>query len=123
MPSKAEMHRRARSLRNGMTPEEKHLFYDYFKHLSLIVRRQMPVGMYIADFYISEAKLVIELDGSQHYETDGRAWDERRDHFFAEQGILVLRYSNAEVNLRFHAVCEDITLHIEQRIKHKLTYR
>ena len=123
MLDKTEMRCRAQELRREMTAEEKHLYYDYFKHLSVTVRRQHPVGYYIADFYIAKADLVVELDGSQRYKADGRAWDEARDRFFAEQGILVLRYSNVDINRRFHAVCEEITLRIEQRMKQRLSYK
>ena len=123
MPEKKEMHARARSLRNAMTSEERHLYYDYFKHLSISVRRQMAIGMYIADFYIPSAKLVVELDGSQHYEKQGKKWDENRDCFMAEQGILILRFSNLDIAKRFKAVCESITLKIEERTKQKLTFR
>jgi len=123
MPDKTKMKRRAQELRREMTAEERHLYYDYFKHLSVTVKRQRPFGYYIADFYIAKANLIVELDGAQHYEADGKAWDLERDRFFTEQGILVLRYTNADINQRFRAVCEDITLHIEKRSGERMTYK
>ena len=57
----------AKELRKSMTKEERHLWYDFLKQLPITVHRQKPLGNYIVDFYIASAKLVIELDGSQHY--------------------------------------------------------
>ena len=103
----------ARQLRREMTKEERHLWYDFLKTLPLTVHRQKVMGRYIVDFYCAAAKLVIELDGSQHYEEAGKAADQERDAFLAAQGLTVLRYSNADVNERFAAVCEDILYHID----------
>ena len=74
MPEYYNKHLRgnARSLRKNMTKEERHLWYDFLKGLPVMVHRQKVFGNYIADFYIAEAKLVIELDGSQHYEEAGQ---------------------------------------------------
>ena len=58
----------ARRLRKNMTKEERHLWYDFLRGLPVMVHRQKVIGKYIVDFYIAEANLVIELDGSQHYE-------------------------------------------------------
>ena len=103
----------ARRLRREMTKEERHLWYDFLKTLPLTVHRQKVMGRYIVDFYCAAAKLVIELDGSQHYEEAGKAADQERDAFLAEQGLVVLRYSNADVNEHFAAVCDDILYHID----------
>ena len=103
----------AKKLRNDMTKEERHLWYDFLKHLPVTVHRQKPVGNYIVDFYVASAKIVIELDGSQHYESDHQARDSQRDRYLSELGCKVLRYSNADVNLRFQNVCEDILYWIE----------
>ena len=99
---------RARELRRNMTKEERHLWYDFLKALSVPVKRQKVLGRYIADFYVPTASLVIELDGSQHYEDAGQAADRARDAYFQSRGLRVLRYSNREINQEFRAVCEDI---------------
>ena len=96
----------AQKLRRDMTKEERHLWYDFLKQLDATVRRQHVIGSYIVDFYIASAKLVIELDGSQHYEDP--ASDQIRDAYLNSLGIVVRRYSNSEVNRQFSAVCEDI---------------
>ena len=98
----------AQKLRREMTEEERHLWYDFLKDLSLTVNRQKVIGNYIADFYCAGKKTVIEIDGSQHFEDKGIAADKIRDSFFAEKGITVLRYSNDDINYNFDGVCEDI---------------
>ena len=102
----------ARDLRKNMTKEERKLWYEFFKGLSVTVKRQERVGRYIADFYIPAARLAIELDGSQHFEEDGPEYDRKRDAFFSERGISVLRYPNNEINQNFPGVCEDILQHL-----------
>ena len=70
------------------------------------------IEKYIVDFYCASAKIVIELDGSQHYEDGGKAKDIERDAFLSSLGIKVYRYSNADVNQNFEGVCTDILSHI-----------
>ena len=103
----------ARELRKNMTKQERKLWYDFLKQLPVTVKRPELIGHYIADFYIPSVKIAIELDGSQHFEEQGLAYDKARDDFFSEQGITVLRYPNNEVSQNFTGVCE----HILQTIK------
>ena len=103
----------ARKLRRNMTKEERHLWYDFLRDLPVMVHRQKVIGSYIVDFYVAEKKTVIELDGSQHFEEAGMQKDHRRDLFLQSQGLSVLRYSNADVNQNFEAVCEDIWNRLE----------
>ena len=98
----------AKKLRKTMTKEERHLWYDCLKQLPVTVHRQKVLGSYIADFYIASGKIVIELDGSQHYEEKYLEKDVLRDAYLRSIGCTVLRYSNADVNLRFRDVCEDM---------------
>ena len=98
----------ARNLRKNMTKEERHLWYDFLRNLPVRVHRQKVIGRYIVDFYIAEEKLVIELDGSQHYEEFASHKDAQRDAYLNALGISVVRYSNADVNRRFREVCQDI---------------
>ena len=98
----------AQKLRKEMTKEERHLWYDFLKDLPVTVNRQKVIGKYIVDFYCASAKIIIELDGTQHFEEKGVITDGKRDAYFSELGISVLRYSNDDVNNRFDSVCEDI---------------
>ena len=78
----------------------------------MTVNRQKVIGNYIVDFYIATSKIVIELDGSQHYEGQGVIKDQKRDEYFNSLGITVLRYSNLDVDKNFRGVCEDILKYI-----------
>lgn len=98
----------AKSLRKNMTKEERHLWYDFLKALPLMVHRQKVIGNYIVDFYIAEAKIVIELDGMQHFEAEGKQADALRDEYLRSLGLTVLRYANSDVNRNFDGVCENI---------------
>lgn len=91
-----------------MTNEERHLWYDFLKGLPAAFNRQKVIGNYIVDFYCASAKLVIELDGSQHYDEKDMEMDAKRDEYFCGLGLIVKRYSNADINKRFNSVCEDI---------------
>ncbi len=104
----------AKALRKNMTKEERHLWYDFLKTLPVTVNRQKVIGKYIVDFYCASAKLVIELDGSQHFEEHGVTTDTERDTYSQSLGLTVLRYSNREVNQRFSGVCEDILNHLSE---------
>ena len=95
-----------------MTKEERKLWYNFLKKLPVTVHRQKPIGNYIVDFYCASAKIVIELDGSQHYEDTAIEADSKRDGFLRKQGLTVLRYSNSQINQEFEAVCKDIALNL-----------
>ena len=107
----------SRTLRTHMTPEEKHLWYDFLKKLPTTVHRQKIIGSYIADFYCASAMLVIELDGSQHRKESGIEADRIRDDYLKQMGILVLRYTNEMIHKNFYGVCADIQKHITNRQK------
>lgn len=105
----------ARALRRNMTPQERHLWYDFLRYYPVKVYKQRIIGQYIVDFYCAGAKLVIEVDGSQHYEDQGREKDHMRTAYLESLGLTVVRYSNADINVRFQAVCEDIDRIIRER--------
>ena len=96
-----------------MTKEERHLWYDFLKKLPINISRQKVIGDYIADFYIAKAKLIIELDGSQHYSESGEKADRLRDSYFNDLGITVLRYTNLQIQREFENVCGDIYAHLD----------
>jgi len=100
-----------------MTKEEKHLWYDFLKKLPITVKRQEVIDNYIVDFYIPQVKIIIELDGSQHYTEEGEAKDSVRDNTLGKFGIKILRYTNREVNRNFDGVCRDIQSHIDIALK------
>ena len=106
----------ARQLRKNMTKEERHLWYDFLRSYSVRFSRQKVLGKYIADFYSAEAKLVIELDGSQHYEEGNIQKDADRTAFLESYGLTVIRIPNNEVNRNFRGVCEYIDAVVKQSL-------
>lgn len=99
---------RARELRKNMTPQEKKLWYDFLRVHEMRFQRQKCVGGFVADFYCHKAKLVIEIDGAQHYTPEGRKADEFRTEILEEFGLTVIRFTNGQVNENFRGVCEYI---------------
>ena len=98
----------AQELRKNQTKEEARLWYQFLRKYPLQFRRQFQIGNYIVDFYCSKAKLVVELDGSQHYEPEKIEYDRKRTALIEKQGIKVLRFTNSDIQLRFRQVCEII---------------
>ena len=96
-----------------MTPEERHLWYDFLKRLPVTVHRQKIIGDFIVDFFISSKNVVIEIYGLQHSMPENKISDEQRDRELKLLGIDVLRYKNNDINKNFHMVCEDILKHLE----------
>ena len=102
----------ARELRKNMTKQEKHLWYDFLRFYPVKFLRQKIIGSFIADFYCAEAKLVIEVDGSQHYTEEGKRYDSEREQIMKNFGITTIRYKNDDIDKNFNAVCNDIDKHI-----------
>ena len=102
----------ARALRKNMTPEEKHLWYDFLKRLPFTVKRQHNIENCIVDFYIAEKKIAIEIDGKQHLSSEHQEADEQRDAALAAWGISVLRYSNESIRNNFDTVVGKILKHL-----------
>jgi len=106
---------RAKELRRNMTPQERKLWYLFLRKYPVKIYKQKIIDSFIVDFYCASAKLVIELDGSQHYTEQGRAYDAERSACLSRYGLKVLRFSNADVDLRFNEVCEKIHMTIQAR--------
>ena len=106
----------AKQLRKDMTKEEKRLWYDFLRDYPHKFLRQKVLGNYIADFYCAKAKLVIELDGSQHYEDNNVTKDLIRTAFLEQYGLLVVRIPNNYLNDNFEYACEYIDHIVKERI-------
>lgn len=99
----------ARKLRKDMTREERKLWYECLRELPVRFYRQKPIGNYVADFYCPKLHLVIELDGSQHYQDKGIVYDtERTKELSKYKRIKVLRIPNNQIDQNFNGVCEYI---------------
>ena len=107
----------AQILRKNMTPEEKHLWYDFLKRLPMKAHRQYNIGNYIVDFYIPKKQLVIEIDGIQHLTEEHKEKDQARDKFLEGQGLSVLRFSNESIRKNFSDVCQVILNHVEVKFE------
>ena len=105
---------KARSLRRNMTPQERHLWYDFLRFCQPRFRRQELIGPYIADFFCYEAKLVVEVDGSQHFLPEEKAYDANRTAYFRSLGIRVLRVDNGQINRDLSGVCMRILLEMSR---------
>ena len=91
-----------------MTKEERHLWYDFLRNHPLRFLRQKVIDNYIVDFYCHEARLIIELDGSQHYEEKGLLKDKIRTEKIESRNLTIIRIPNNAVNQNFRGVCEHI---------------
>ena len=106
----------AKQLRKEMTKEERHLWYGFLRNHPIRFSRQKVLGKYIADFYCAAARLVIELDGSQHYESINQSKDLERTAFLEGYGLTVLRIPNNEVSQNFPGVCAYIDAAVKQSL-------
>ena len=106
----------AKQLRKNMTKEERHLWYDFLRDYPLRFLRQKTIGHYIVDFYCAKAQLVIELDGSQHFEPEEIQKDADRTAFLESFGIQVIRIPNNDVTQNFPGVCEYIDTAVKQSL-------
>ena len=110
---------RAKQLRKEMTRQEKHLWFDYLQSYPLKIYKQRIIDNFIVDFYCSQAKLVIEIDGSQHYSPEGIAYDASRTKVLEKYGLCVLRFSNLDIDTNFEGVCYIIDKTIKERTEQK----
>ena len=106
----------SRELRNHATRQENQLWYRFLSTYPLRMHRQKVFGNYIVDFYCHRAKLVIELDGGQHFSDEGLKLDELRSLFLGSQGLVVLRFTNWEIEHQFFQVCQRIEEVVNQRL-------
>jgi very-short-patch-repair endonuclease len=106
---------RARSLRANLTDAEQRLWGRLRRKQILGVQfyRQKPIGDYIADFYAPAARLIVEVDGSQHAEPANAEYDKRRTAYFKQIGLRVLRFNDREVLLELDSVAEEIFRAVE----------
>ena len=109
----------AKQLREKMTKEERHLWYDFLRNYPIRFSRQKVLGRYIVDFYCAEAKIVIELDGSQHFDDANIERDSIRTAFLEGYGLSIIRIPNNEIFKNFQGVCAYIDLKVRQSLSQK----
>ncbi|MGN0568972.1 MAG: endonuclease domain-containing protein [Candidatus Fimenecus sp.] len=106
----------SRELRKNMTEQERRLWFCFLRDYPIKFYRQRIIGNYIADFYCSEAKIVIEIDGSQHCTDEGMKYDENRTCVINDFGVEVIRFSNYDINTNFEGVCMEIDNVISRKL-------
>ncbi|MBQ8403841.1 MAG: endonuclease domain-containing protein [Clostridia bacterium] len=107
----------AKNLRKNMTPQEKHLWYDYLAEYKPNFQRQKAIDNFIADFYCQKAKLIIEIDGAEHFTEDGKRRDDLRTEILEKYDLTVIRFSNFDIDKNFNTVCECIDKTVKARIE------
>ena len=107
---------RAQRLRREVAKQEKRLWYDCLKSCPARFRRQKQFGYYIVDFYCAACALVVEIDGSQHYEPEEKARDDARTAYLNGLGLKVIRFSNHDVDAHFEGVCSAIERIVMERL-------
>ncbi len=105
----------ARELRKNATKQEKHLWYDFLSNHNYRWCRQMPIKGFVVDFCCRRARLVVELDGSQHYTEREKSYDKERTDIIESQGYKIIRFSNYDVEKNFDGVCAEIEKALSDR--------
>jgi very-short-patch-repair endonuclease len=109
---------RSRQLRGDLTKAER-LLWSKIRMRQIEecwFYRQKPIGKYVADFYCPRAKLVIEVDGGQHFAKEKVEYDRIRDEYMGSLGLKVLRFNNVEVMKNIEGVVERIELEVLSKI-------
>ncbi|MBQ2795313.1 MAG: endonuclease domain-containing protein [Oscillospiraceae bacterium] len=117
LPRNIDLVNTAKELRRNMTFEEKTLWYRFLSSYPIRFKRQKTIGNYIVDFYCDKAKLVVEIDGAQHYKPDAKEYDKRRTEYFESLGLSVIRFLNSDIDVRFEETCNYIDKIVKSRLK------
>jgi len=115
LPYNPKLKERAKSMRTKATPQEDKLWYQFLRTHPCPFLRQRPINNYIVDFLAYSKKLVIEIDGAQHYTEDGKEYDNIRTSVLEGMGLHIMRFTNAEVDSSFQEVCDAIQGYLDGR--------
>ena len=118
LPQNPKLQFAGQLLRNEMTREERHLWYDFLRAFRPQCYRQYTIGNYIVDCYCPAARLVKEVDGAPHFTNIGRANDTVRTAYLNSLDIRVIRFTDHEVMQRFDTVCQCITQYVQKTLCH-----
>ena len=106
---------KAKRLRKNMTKQERHLWYDFLRNRPEKWYKQKVIGNYIVDFCCDSFRIIIELDGSQHYEEKAIEYDNKRSKYLEHMGYKVIRFTNTDVDKCFNSLCESIMSMIKEK--------
>ena len=113
----------AKNLRKNATPQENHLWYDFLAKYEVRFQRQKAIDNFIADFYCHKARLIIEIDGAQHYTEEGKQKDEFRTEILEGYDLKVIRFTNRQINTNFRGVCEYIDATVKASLRDAIRKR
>ena len=99
-----------------MTPWERKLWYEFLSGYPVRFQRQKAIGNYIVDFYCAKARLIVELDGSQHYNEPNMENDRIRTEKLQDFNLTVMRIPNNEIDENFDGVCEYIDIFVREKL-------
>ena len=122
LPYQHKLIPRARELRKNATRQENHLWYDFLRSYPVRFQRQKTIGCYITDFYCHAAKLVIELDGSQHFTKEAIEYDRQRSSYLQGCDLKILRFTNYDIDRHFPNICQLIHQEVQQRLSEVTSY-
>ncbi len=107
----------AKNLRKNATEQEKRLWYDFLSKYEIRFQRQKAIDNFIADFYCHKAKLIVEIDGSQHYTAEGIQKDEFRTEILEGYDLKIIRFTNRQISTNFRGVCEYIDTAVKASLR------
>ncbi len=111
----------AKTLRKNMTPWERKVWYEFLRNYPIRFQRQKSIDNYIVDFYCAKAKLVIELDGGDHYTESQKDKDKIRSKELESMNLKVIRICNLDIDKNFYGVCEYIDLAVKNSLPQSAT--
>ncbi len=117
LPVNQKLKNFAKNGRRNQTPEERRVWYDYLNKVTPRFHRQRIIGDYIVDFYSPKLRVIIEIDGYQHYYEENREYDKKRTEYLENLGFTVIRFDNTEVKKDFESVKFQIRRFCEIRAK------
>lgn len=107
----------AKNLRKNASSQENHLWYDFLSKYEIRFQRQKAIDNFIADFYCHKAKLIIEIDGSQHFTEKAAQKDEFRTQILENYDLKIIRFTNRQIDTNFRGVCEYIDLVVKASLR------
>ena len=105
LPYNPDLVPRAKELRKNMTPAERKFWNEYLRTFPHRVHRQRPINHYIVDFYCPKLKLIIEVDGDNHFTPEAQEYDQKRTETLQGYNLKIIRFTNQEIMNNFEEVC------------------
>ena len=112
----------ARALRRNLTPQERKRWYLFLRSYPVKIYKQRIIESFVVDFYCAQARLVIELDGSQHFTKEAIEYDRQRSSYLQGCDLKILRFTNCDIDRHFPDICQLIHQEVQQRLSEVTSY-